>query len=141
MPSKCAFCDVQDHDRERIIEENDWAFVIRDGFPVTRFHTLIIPKRHTVDYFGLNENEVLAINTLLHSQRTRIQADDSSVQGFNIGMNCGEVAGQSVWHCHIHLIPRREGDVKNPRGGVRTVISGKGDYLNNQLSREPLKDV
>ena len=125
---KCLFCDVQTIDRERIIAENSLVFAIRDGFPVTGGHTLFIPKRHALDYFSLTQEEVLAINQLMDSQRKMLQKEDSSIDGFNIGMNCGETAGQTIFHCHVHLIPRRKGDVENPRGGVRHIIAGKGFY-------------
>jgi diadenosine tetraphosphate (Ap4A) HIT family hydrolase len=124
----CLFCSVQTDDRKRIVAENELAYVIRDGFPVTQGHTLIIPKRHTADYFGLVQTEVHAINALMIEQRDLMGLDDSTIEGFNIGMNCGEAAGQTVFHCHVHLIPRRRGDVENPRGGVRHVIAGKGFY-------------
>jgi diadenosine tetraphosphate (Ap4A) HIT family hydrolase/5-methylcytosine-specific restriction endonuclease McrA len=124
----CLFCDVQIKDRQRIIAENSLAYVIRDGFPVTEGHTLFIPKRHTFDYFGLKQAELNAINALLHDQKQSLENEDKSIEGFNIGMNCGEVAGQSVWHCHVHLIPRRKGDVESPKGGVRHVIPNKGSY-------------
>ncbi len=126
--NQCLFCDVQVHDRKRIIAENDLAYVIRDGFPVTSGHTLIIPKRHVADYFGLVQSEVHAINALMSEQKKLLEGADNSIDGFNIGMNCGEVAGQTIFHCHVHLIPRRRGDVENPRGGVRHVIAGKGFY-------------
>lgn len=103
-------------------------FAIRDGFPVTPLHTLVIPKRHVRDYFGLTKEEILAADEMLHKLRQTIQEEDGSVSGFNIGINAGEVAGQTIFHCHIHLIPRREGDVENPRGGVRHLIPGKGFY-------------
>ena len=109
-------------------KKNTLAYVTRDGFPVTQYHTLIIPKRHTLDFFGLTQAELNAINALIHSQKKVIEGLDKTVEGFNIGANCGEIAGQSVWHCHIHLIPRRRGDVENPRGGVRHLIPGKGHY-------------
>ena len=125
---KCLFCDVQTIDRERIIAENSLVFAIRDGFPVTEGHTLFIPKRHTLDYFSLTEEEVLAINQLMDSHRQLLQKEDPTIDGFNIGMNCGETAGQTIFHCHVHLIPRRKGDVENPRGGVRHIIAGKGFY-------------
>ena len=128
----CLFCSVQTDDRKRIVAENELAYVIRDGFPVTQGHTLIIPKRHTADYFGLVQTEVHAINALMIEQRDLLGLDDSTIEGFNIGMNCGEVAGQTVFHCHVHLIPRRKGDVENPRGGVRHVIAGKGHYEANK---------
>ena len=128
MSNTCLFCDVQSADRERIVAENDLAYVIRDGFPVTPGHSLVIPKRHTNDYFGLTQTELFAIDGLLREQRGLLMAEDSSITGFNIGMNCGEDSGQTVFHCHVHLIPRRKGDVENPRGGVRHLIPGKGHY-------------
>ena len=124
----CLFCDVQTIDRKRIIAENSLAYAIRDGFPVTEGHTLFIPKRHMIDYFGLVPAEVSAINLLMAEQKKLLQEADASIDGFNIGMNCGEVAGQTILHCHIHLIPRRSGDSDNPRGGVRHTIPGKGNY-------------
>ena len=134
----CLFCNLQTDDRERMVEENTLAYAVRDGFPVTKHHTLIIPKRHTLDFFGLTQAELNAINALLHSQKKVIEKADSSVEGFNVGMNCGEIAGQSVWHCHVHLIPRRKGDVQYPKGGVRNIIAGKGDYSGNPLRIEEL---
>jgi ATP adenylyltransferase len=125
---QCLFCDVQVSDKNRIVEENSLAYVTRDAYPVTEYHTLVIPKRHTLDFFGLTQAELNAVNALLHSQKKVIEETDSTVEGFNVGMNCGEIAGQSVWHCHVHLIPRRRGDVENPRGGVRHVIPHKGHY-------------
>jgi diadenosine tetraphosphate (Ap4A) HIT family hydrolase len=79
-------------------------------------------------YFDLREDEVLACNRLLQELRAAISAEDPTVDAFNIGMNAGESAGQTIFHCHIHLIPRRKGDVENPRGGVRHLIPGKGFY-------------
>ena len=128
MSEFCLFCDVQTNDRQRIVAENDFGYVIRDGFPVTPLHTLIIPKRHVLDYFGLHTAEVVGLNKLLLAQKASLIAEDATIDGFNIGMNCGETAGQSVWHCHMHLIPRRKGDVETPRGGVRNIIPGKGNY-------------
>lgn len=124
MPD-CLFCSIE---TARIIAENDLAYAIRDGFPVTEGHALVIPKRHVEDYFGLSEEEVLACNALLLKIRQNIKVNDKYVMGFNIGMNAGEVAGQTIFHCHTHLIPRRKGDVDSPRGGVRHLIPGKGSY-------------
>jgi diadenosine tetraphosphate (Ap4A) HIT family hydrolase len=87
-----------------------------------------MPKRHAADYFELTQAEINAINQLMTQQKDILQQSDKSIDGFNIGMNCGEAAGQTVFHCHVHLIPRRRGDVENPRGGVRHVIAGKGFY-------------
>lgn len=128
MSNDCLFCDVQTIDRKRIIAENNLSYAIRDGFEVTAGHTLFIPKRHTKDYFGLTQAEVNAINSLMAEQKKLLQEQDSKIDGFNIGMNCGETAGQTIFHCHVHLIPRRKGDVENPRGGVRHIIAGKGNY-------------
>jgi diadenosine tetraphosphate (Ap4A) HIT family hydrolase len=124
----CLFCDIQTKDRKRVIAENNLAYAISDGYPVTVGHTLFIPKRHVKDYFGLVQAEINAINVLMTEHKNLLQANDSTIEGFNIGMNCGEVAGQTIFHCHVHLIPRRKGDVENPRGGVRHIIAGKGFY-------------
>jgi len=121
----CLFCEIPS---ERVIVQNKLAYAIRDGFPVTPLHTLIIPKRHVVTYFDLTEAETLACKELMMEIRASILSEDSLVEGFNIGMNAGETAGQTVFHCHIHLIPRRKGDVENPRGGIRHIIPGKGFY-------------
>ena len=123
--SSCLFCSI---DPSRIIATNDLAYAISDGFPVTKGHTLIIPKRHVEDYFGLSQDELLACDALLKQLKAEIESEDPTVQGFNIGMNAGEAAGQTIFHCHIHLIPRRIGDVEKPRGGVRHLMPGKGDY-------------
>ena len=121
----CLFCEMTE---DRIIDRNDLTYAIRDGFPVTPLHTLIIPKRHAVDYFDLTKEELLAGDELLKKIKQDIQLEDTTVDGFNIGMNAGPSAGQTVFHCHTHLIPRRTGDVENPRGGVRHTIPGKGFY-------------
>jgi diadenosine tetraphosphate (Ap4A) HIT family hydrolase len=125
MSSDCLFCNIS---KERIILENDLAYAIHDGFPVTEMHSLIIPKRHIYDYFDLTKDELFACDQLIKSLKESILISDSSITGFNIGMNSGESAGQTIFHCHIHLIPRRSGDVVNPRGGVRNIIPGKGSY-------------
>lgn len=122
---KCLFCNLP---KEKIITENEFSYAIRDKFPVTEKHSLIIPKRHVDDYFDLTNDELIGCDLLLRSVKKEILTVDDSVQGFNIGMNCGAVAGQTIFHCHIHLIPRRQGDVENPRGGVRNIIPGKGNY-------------
>ena len=113
---------------ERVIASNNLAYAVKDGFSVTEGHTLVIPKRHVTDFFGLTDDEVLACHQLLKKHRFTILSQDDLVEGFNIGMNAGAAAGQTIFHCHIHLIPRRKGDVENPRGGVRHTIPGKGFY-------------
>ena len=121
----CVFCNDCDG---RIIAENELCFAIRDGFPVTDLHTLIIPKRHVADYFDLYQPELNAIHELLAQQKQSIMQEDTSVTGFNVGINAGKAAGQTVFHVHVHLIPRRDGDVDEPRGGVRGVIPNKQSY-------------
>ena len=128
----CVFCELE---KGRIVSENTLAFAMRDKYSVSKGHTLIIPKRHVSDYFSLFQPEINATNQLIKDEKIKLQKD-KSIEGFNIGVNCGEVAGQTVFHCHIHLIPRRKGDVKNPRGGVRNVISGKGDYSMEELVKQ-----
>jgi ATP adenylyltransferase len=121
----CLFCNIKN---ERIVAENELAYAILDGFPVTDLHTLIIPKRHVPDYFGLVQPEVNSTNLLISDLKAELDQRDNLITGFNIGMNSGQSAGQTIFHCHIHLIPRRDGDVENPRGGVRHIIPGKGTY-------------
>jgi ATP adenylyltransferase len=121
----CIFCDLP---ANRIIFQNELAIAFYDGYPVSDGHGLVIPKRHVVDYWGLTQAERSASHDLLENLRNSIQKKDPLVTGFNIGLNAGESAGQTVFHCHFHLIPRRDGDVPNPRGGVRHIIPGKGYY-------------
>ena len=114
----CRFCEVV----AAPVSSNALAFAIRDGNPVTPLHTLIIPRRHVESFFDLDGTERDAIFTLLDEMRSELQHQDDTIAGFNIGVNDGEAAGQSVAHVHVHLIPRRRGDVESPRGGVRGVI-------------------
>ena len=87
-----------------------------------------MPKRCIKNFFELNDQEIIACNDLIKKLQKKILSEDNSVKGFNIGTNAGKSAGQSIMHCHIHLIPRREGDVENPQGGVRSVIPKKQHY-------------
>ncbi|MGK7869760.1 HIT domain-containing protein [Falsiroseomonas sp. E2-1-a20] len=121
----CIFCESSPGP---IIAANSLAISFRDAFPVTRLHTLIVPRRHAATWFDLTDPERRAISILLDELRKGILEQDRTVLGFNVGMNCGEVAGQTVHHAHVHLIPRRRGDVEEPRGGVRGVIPGKQSY-------------
>jgi diadenosine tetraphosphate (Ap4A) HIT family hydrolase len=88
----------------------------------------VLPRRHVESYFDLGQAEINAANQLLEKLRQSIVDTDPSVEGFNIGVNSGEAAGQTIFHCHIHLIPRRSGDVDEPKGGVRNVIPSRGNY-------------
>tara|TARA_A100001011_G_scaffold141024_1_gene149096 strand:+ start:186 stop:584 length:399 start_codon:yes stop_codon:yes gene_type:complete len=121
----CLFCDSK---KSGIVHENDLAYASYDSYPVSDHHCLIIPKRHIKDYFDMNNDELIACNDLIQIVKNEILSKDVNVKGFNIGTNAGKIAGQSIMHCHIHLIPRREGDIDNPQGGVRSVIPNKQHY-------------
>ena len=123
--ASCPFCSIG---ARRVIAKNALAFMVEDEFPVSAGHLLVVPHRHFADYFEVRQSERNAIRQLLDQGRDRIQHQHPEVSGFNIGINVGEAAGQSVLHCHVHLIPRRVGDVEHPRGGVRGVIPGKASY-------------
>ena len=124
MDKACIFCNLEN----RIIIENELAFAVLDGFTVTAGHTLIIPKRHFSDYFEMTQQELLAIDDILTKRRKQLLLEDNTIAGFNIGVNIGEVAGQTIFHLHYHLIPRRKNDIPNPKGGVRGVIPEKMSY-------------
>tara|TARA_B100001013_G_scaffold299207_1_gene200280 strand:- start:66 stop:512 length:447 start_codon:yes stop_codon:yes gene_type:complete len=122
----CVFCQTGKSD---VLFENELSYAIYDINPVTPHHTLIIPKRHVPDFFDLYQPEINAVHVLLGETKKEIEGLDETVTGFNVGSNSGEDAGQTIFHCHIHLIPRRKDDAKNPksyaknpRGGVRGVI-------------------
>ena len=120
----CPFCTLPD---ERVIDQNDHGLVIRDGFPISPGHTLIIPKRHTGSFFDLTEAE--RSDLLLLQDKAKLDLENEfKPDGYNIGINDGPAAGQTVPHLHIHLIPRYAGDRADPRGGVRWIIPKKADY-------------
>jgi len=121
----CLFCDIK---KSGCAHENELAYVSYDSYPVSEHHCLVIPKRHIKDYFDLTNEELLACNDLIKIVKKEIVDKDKTVKGFNFGTNIGKVSGQSIHHCHFHLIPRRAGDVENPQGGVRSVIPGKQHY-------------
>ena len=121
----CLFCNINE---SGLAKENNLAYASYDSFPVSEGHCLIIPKRHVKDYFDLSNDEIIACNDLIKEIKNEIIKKDNSVKGFNVGSNAGKISGQSILHCHIHLIPRRPGDVENPQGGVRSVIPSKQHY-------------
>ena len=121
----CLFCNIKE---SGLADKNKLAYASYDTYPVSELHCLIIPKRHVKDYFDLTNEEVIACTELIKKIKQEIVLKDPLVKGFNIGTNVGKVSGQSILHCHIHLIPRREGDVENPQGGVRSVIPLKQHY-------------
>ena len=115
----CVFCAIAE---KEIVAQNPLAYAVRDITPVTPLHTLILPRRHVPSYFDLETDEKRAIDELLDAMRRAILLQDVSVAGFNIGVNIGKVAGQTIFHCHIHLIPRRPGDAVYPEGGIHAAI-------------------
>ena len=120
----CPFCILKP---DRIISESDYTITIRDGFPVSEGHTLIIPKRHVQSFFELKAIEKAAILQAMDEAKEALDREFSP-DGYNIGINDGEAAGQTVMHLHVHLIPRYEGDTEDPRGGVRHIFPEKAKY-------------
>lgn len=116
--SKCIFCQ---RDRLKIIMENELAAAFWDIHPVNPGHLLVIPKAHKPTFFDLNEAEVLAINELLHRGKNLIE-QKFAPDGYNLGINIGKYGGQTIMHCHIHLMPRYQGDVPDPTGGIRNSL-------------------
>jgi diadenosine tetraphosphate (Ap4A) HIT family hydrolase len=120
---RCIFCEPT----REILAQNERAIAVLDSFPVSPGHALILPRRHVVTIWDLEPDEYAACFALARILRPILEARFHP-DGFNVGANCGEAAGQSVWHAHIHVIPRYKGDTPNPRGGVRHVIPLKGNY-------------
>lgn len=118
----CLFCTPRG-----ITRQNALAYATRDTYPVSPGHTLIIPLRHCPDFFELTGAEMTACFDLLIAEQKQLAAD-LSPDGYNVGVNVGSAGGQSVWHVHIHLIPRYAGDHPNPQGGIRQIIPWKADY-------------
>lgn len=126
MNKNCIFCEIKK--KISIIKESKFFFVIRDNYPVTRYHTLFISKRHLASFFLLKKKEIVNLFNLLKNEQKQLIKKDKTIKGFNIGINDGKCAGQTIFHLHVHLIPRRKKDVKNPKGGVRGVIPHKQSY-------------
>ena len=120
----CPFCNME---TGRIQYENKKFFVIRDGFPISPGHTLIIPKLHIASLFELQDNDFIHLREAIHSAKAELDINFSP-DSFNLGINDGEVAGQTVHHLHVHLIPRYKGDQSDPRGGVRWILPEKAKY-------------
>ena len=122
----CIFCNKTNC---TIISSTKHFFIIRDtAYPVTKHHTLIITNRHVADFFELTREEIAELYEVLKKQKEELKKIDKEISAFNVGVNIGKDAGQSIMHCHLHLIPRRKGDVEDPRGGVRGVIPEKQKY-------------
>lgn len=122
---KCVFCESVSADRI-IYEDSTWIAIL-DGFPVSKGHTILIPKRHCETFFDLNDVENGTVIATINVVKTILDTKYSP-NGYNIGVNCGKSAGQTIPHCHIHIIPRYEGDVEDPRGGIRGCIPNRMKY-------------
>ena len=127
MDNYCLFCDRGDREKHKILMENDFCYAREDDFPVSDGHLEIVTKKHIVSFFDLSEDELHQIYSLL-KQVKGLTDKKFHPDGYNIGLNEGEAAGRTIDHLHIHLIPRYKGDVNDSRGGIRTVIPGKGAY-------------
>ena len=126
LTEDCIFCNKTNC---KVISSTKHFFIIRDtAYPVTKLHTLIITNRHVDDFFDLTKDEMIDLDKVLKEQKKELKNLDKEISAFNVGVNIGKDAGQSIMHCHIHLIPRRKGDVEDPRGGVRGVIPEKQKY-------------
>ena len=121
----CLFCNTKE---SGFTNQNELAYASYDTYPVSKYHCLIIPKRHIKDFFELTDEELVACNDLIRKVKDEVIKKDPNIDGFNLGTNIGRVSGQSILHCHFHLIPRRLGDAENPQGGVRSVIPNKQHY-------------
>lgn len=119
----CLFCT----DAKGVSLKNELAYSARDSYPVSPGHTVVISRRHVTSFFDLTPEEIAACMGLITEER-RLLDVEFKPDGYNIGVNIGPAAGQSIFHVHIHIIPRYKGDVENPQGGVRHVIPGKGHY-------------
>jgi diadenosine tetraphosphate (Ap4A) HIT family hydrolase len=124
MEKPCLFCAIP---REQILIDGPIAVAARDSYPVSKGHTLIIPRRHVASFFETTEEERLAMMKLLDEMKTRLDLEHKP-DGYNIGINGGAAAGQTVMHLHIHLIPRYSGDRDDPRGGIRWVLPDRAAY-------------
>jgi len=120
----CFFCKLEP---SRVLDSNDHCIVIRDGFPISRGHTLVIAKRHVGSFFDLGAEELQALMDLVESAKESLDAEYAP-DAYNIGINDGPAAGQTVPHVHVHLIPRYDGDCEDPRGGVRWIMPDKAKY-------------
>jgi diadenosine tetraphosphate (Ap4A) HIT family hydrolase len=126
----CPFCSPSTN--STLVTESAQAYALSDKYPVTDGHTLVLPKRHVNNYFELSEREQTACQIMVNRVQSRLQ-DKHAPDGFNVGLNVGTDAGQTVPHAHIHVIPRYAGDVDDPTGGVRNVIPEKGNYLSGAV--------
>lgn len=118
LNNPCKFCEILEKGTREIIHESEYFFVIQDSFPVNKGHSLVIPKRHQSDLFSLDKTEWIDLQESILAVKILLDKEFQPA-GYNLGVNCGASAGQTIFHLHIHIIPRYPGDVENPRGGIR----------------------
>jgi diadenosine tetraphosphate (Ap4A) HIT family hydrolase len=128
QPLSCPFCSP---DPEHIIIQNAVALALHDAFPVTPGHTLVVPRRHVADYFDLSPEEQAAVWEVVSQVRAGLEVEFAP-DGYNLGVNVGPAAGQTVEHVHVHVIPRRLGDQDDPRGGVRWIFPERARYWQDE---------
>ena len=133
---KCFFCDIQNKEDSQRFAENKLFFARFDDFPVSKGHCEIIPKAHIISFFDLTGEQVLSLYELLEKIK-EILGEKFNPDGYNVGINEGKAAGRTQDHLHVQIIPRYEGDVENPRGGIRNIIPNKGDYKKEMKERFP----
>jgi diadenosine tetraphosphate (Ap4A) HIT family hydrolase len=124
----CPFCDLRP---DSIVAEDEHAVALRDRYPVADGHTLVIPRRHVESAFNLSADELSSLWALVARVRGALAAE-LAADAFTLGLNDGIAAGQTVMHAHVHVIPRRVGDVEDPRGGIRWVIPARAAYWNDR---------
>src|SRR5574339_94747 len=126
--TECSFCDLDISSSPYILLINDVSYSLEDKFPIVKGHTLIVTKRHIPSFFDLSSYEKNQCVLMVDDVRKYWLQIDKTITGFNVGFNDGVDAGQTIFHCHIHVIPRRKQDVLDPTGGIRNIIPGKGRY-------------
>lgn len=136
MSETCIFCKLRD---ERVLFECEHTITFLDTYPATPGHTLVIPKRHFATYFEATEVEMLAIGRAIQKAKG-ILDEEFSPDAYNIGINNGEAAGQSIPHLHVHIMPRYVGDVEDPKGGVRWILNNSANYWKNREDMERVTD-
>jgi len=124
---ECLFCDYDNPERNTVIDQNQLVYARVDNFPVSLGHIEVVPRRHVESMFELTDEEILAVHGMLKVVKSSIDLEHHP-DAYNLGLNDGRAAGRTIDHCHFHLIPRYAGDVENPRGGIRHIIPGKGNY-------------
>lgn len=131
----CLFCDIKDDQAIQVASSKNFVSIY-DENPVTEGHALIFPKKHIESFFDLNKEEIVELYDLIKEVKKLVD-QAYKPDAYNVGINNGQAAGRTIHHLHVHLIPRYEGDVENPRGGVRHIIPGKGDYHEQLLTDKP----